>query len=90
MPIKAACSGGGGLLSSELGGGSFSWAAGFLSSLATNDDQMMRYLNYEQMAMLVYLYRLVISEWSDASRSTFEQAGSHASLVEWSSDSVTR
>ena len=45
-------------------------------------DEMMRYLNYEQMAVLVYLYRLVISEWSDASRSTFEQAGSHASLVE--------
>ena len=50
--------------------------------ISTNDDEMMRYLNYEQMAVLVYLYRMVISEWSDASRSTFEQAGSHASLVE--------
>ena len=26
----------------------------------TNDDKMMRYLNYEQMAVLIYLGSLVI------------------------------
>ena len=60
----------------------------FNLDISTNDDGMMRYLNYEQMAVLLYLYRLVISEWSAASRLTFEQAGSHASLVEWNSDLV--
>ena len=39
--------------------------------------------------MLVYLGSLGISLWSAASKLTFEQASSHASLVEWNSDSVT-